>query len=118
MREASKGHLAMLCFSALVAGSFSLGGLAANEIAPAALQVVRFFLAALLTGGLALASGRIRRAHFDAPWRYFVLAGLFGTYFVLMFEGLKTAAPVSAAAVFTLIPIMAAGFGFLCYASS
>ena len=113
MREASKGHLAMLCFSALVAGSFSLGGLAANEIAPAALQVVRFILAALLTGGLALASGRIRRAHFDAPWRYFVLAGLFGTYFVLMFEGLKTAAPVSAAAVFTLIPIMAAGFGFL-----
>jgi drug/metabolite transporter (DMT)-like permease len=30
-----------------------------------------------------------------------------------MFEGLKTAPPVSAAAVFTLTPIMTAGFGFL-----
>lgn len=113
MSEAGKGHLAMLVFSALVAGSFSLGALAANEIAPSALQVARFLLAAIGTGMLALASGRIRRAHLSAPWRYFVLAGLFGTYFVLMFEGLKTAAPVSTAAVFTLIPIMAAGFGFL-----
>lgn len=113
MSESGKGHLAMLLFSALVAGSFSLGALAANEIAPSALQTARFLLAAIGTGILALASGRVRREHLNAPWRYFVLAGLFGTYFVLMFEGLKTAAPVSTAAVFTLIPIMAAGFGFL-----
>lgn len=113
MTEASKGHLAMLCFSALVAGSFSLGGLVANEIAPTALQAARFLLAATLTGAVAIATGRIRRAHLAAPWRYFVLAGFFATYFVLMFEGLKTAAPVSAAAVFTLTPIIAAGFGYL-----
>ncbi|TNF19446.1 MAG: DMT family transporter [Rhodobacteraceae bacterium] len=113
MTEAAKGHLAMLTFSAFVAGSFSLGALAANEIAPAALQVARFLLAALVTGLLSLASGQFRREHLDAPWRYFLLAGFFGTYFVLMFEGLKTASPVSTSAVFTLIPIMAAGFGFL-----
>lgn len=40
-----RGHLAMLLFSALVAGSFSLGSLAANEIAPAALNAVRFLIA-------------------------------------------------------------------------
>jgi drug/metabolite transporter (DMT)-like permease len=34
-------------------------------------------------------------------------------YFVLMFEGLKTAAAVPTAAVFTLTPVMAAGFGWL-----
>lgn len=113
MTEATRGHLAMLLFSALVAGSFSLGVLAANEIAPAALQAARFLVAAVLTGLLAVATGRLRRAHFHAPWRYFVLAAFFGTYFVLMFEGLKTAAPVSAAAVFTLTPVMAAGFGYL-----
>jgi drug/metabolite transporter (DMT)-like permease len=60
-----------------------------------------------------VASGRITRAAWRAPWRYFVLGGLFGCYFVLMFEGLKTAPPVSAAAVFTLTPVMAAGFGWL-----
>ncbi|MGY3437518.1 MULTISPECIES: DMT family transporter [unclassified Marinovum] len=113
MTEATRGHLAMLLFSAMVAGSFSLGVLAANEIAPAALQAARFLMAALVTGMLAVATGRLRRAHFNAPWRYFVLAAFFGTYFVLMFEGLKTAAPVSAAAVFTLTPVMAAGFGYL-----
>jgi drug/metabolite transporter (DMT)-like permease len=42
-----------------------------------------------------------------------VLGGVFAIYFVLMFEGLKTAAPVSTAAVFTLTPLMAAGFGRL-----
>ena len=113
MTEARRGHLAMLCFSAMVAGSFSLGVMIANDIAPAALQAARFALAALLTGTLALALGKVRRAHFAAPWRYVLLAAFFGTYFVLMFEGFKTAAPVSSAAVFTLTPVMAAGFGYL-----
>ena len=113
MTEARRGHLAMLCFSAMVAGSFSLGVMVANDIAPAALQAARFALAALLTGTLALALGKVRRAHFAAPWRYVLLAAFFGTYFVLMFEGFKTAAPVSSAAVFTLTPVMAAGFGYL-----
>ena len=39
------GHLAMLCFSVLVAGSFALGVLAANDIAPMALNAVRFWIA-------------------------------------------------------------------------
>ncbi|HCE70317.1 MAG TPA: EamA family transporter, partial [Ruegeria sp.] len=33
--------------------------------------------------------------------------------FVLMFEGLKTAPPVSAAAVFTLTPVLSAVAGWL-----
>ncbi|QBF29971.1 DMT family transporter [Thalassococcus sp. S3] len=108
-----QGHAAMLLFSALVAGSFSLGALAANEIAPTALNAARFGIAALVIGVAALATSGLRAQHFVAPWRYLVLGGLFATYFVLMFEGLKTAAPVSAAAVFTLTPVMAAGFGWL-----
>ena len=42
-----------------------------------------------------------------------MLGGLFAIYFILMFEGLKTAPPVAAAAVFTLTPVMSAGFGWL-----
>jgi drug/metabolite transporter (DMT)-like permease len=110
---ASRGHLAMLTFSALVAGSFSLGGMVANDIAPAALNAVRFFLAAVIMGGLVMVTGGFSRASVRAPWRYLLLGGLFGAYFVLMFEGLKTAPPVSAAAVFTLIPIMTAVLGWV-----
>jgi drug/metabolite transporter (DMT)-like permease len=111
--QPARGHLAMLAFSALVAGSFSLGGMAAPHIDPGALSVVRFVLAGVLVGTAAVATTGISRRTWDAPWRYLVLGGLLAAYFVLMFEGLKTAPPVSAAAVFTLTPIMAAGFGWL-----
>ncbi len=107
------GHLAMLAFSALVAGSFSLGSLAAPLIDPAALSAVRFFLAGGVIGAVALATEGLPRSAARAPWRYGVLGGLLAIYFVAMFEGLKSAPPVPAAAVFTLTPVMAAGFGWL-----
>lgn len=112
MSPALQGHAAMLCFSALVAGSFSLGAMAANEISPAALNAARFLLAACIIGAVVLARGGLRRSAFQAPWRYPLLGGLFAVYFVLMFEGLKTAPPVSAAAVFTLTPVLSGLFGW------
>ena len=111
--EARTGHLAMLAFSALVAGSFSLGGQVANEIAPAALNAVRFVIAMVVVGVWAGLRGGLTLSAARAPWRYLILGGLFATYMVTMFEGLKTAEPVSAAAVFTLTPVMSAGFGFV-----
>ncbi len=113
MVPARAGHLAMLLFSLLVAGSFALGALAANQISPTALNAVRFWIAVVIIGVAALATTGLPRSAAVAPWRYVVLAGFFTTYFVLMFEGLKTAAPVSAAAVFTLTPILSAGFGYI-----
>jgi drug/metabolite transporter (DMT)-like permease len=110
---AQRGHLAMLAFSALVAGAFSLGVLAAPFVDPGALSALRFALAGLLVGIAALVTTGLPRSAWVAPWRYLVLGGLLASYFVLMFEGLKTAQPVSAAAVFTLTPVMAAGFGWL-----
>jgi drug/metabolite transporter (DMT)-like permease len=103
----------MLAFSALVAGSFSLGALAAPHVDPAAFSALRFLLAGVLVGMAAFATTGLPRSAWVAPWRYLVLGGLLAAYFVLMFEGLKTAKPVSAAAVFTLTPVLAAGFGWL-----
>ncbi|MEX0339833.1 MAG: DMT family transporter [Arenibacterium sp.] len=113
MSAGLRGHLAMLAFSALVAGSFSLGSIVANDVAPAALTAIRFAIAAFVIGIAALATTGLPRTAWAAPWRYVVLGGVFATYFVLMFYGLQTAPPVSAAAVFTLTPILAAGFGWL-----
>lgn len=112
LTQGQRAHLAMLTFSALVAGSFSLGHLAAPFIAPEAMTVGRFCLSALLVGGAAALSRGIPREALNAAWRYGVLGGLMGIYFVLMFEGLKTAGAVSMAAVFTLTPLMSAGFGW------
>ena len=111
--DAMRGHAAMLLFSVLVAGSFSLGSIAAPLIEPTALNAVRFFIAAAIIGTLVLFGPGIKREHLEAPWRYLMMGGLFAIYFVLMFEGLKLAPPVSTSAVFTLTPVMSAGFGWL-----
>jgi len=103
----------MLAFSALVAGSFSLGAMAARFVSPSALTVARFALAGSLVGAAAFLTVGVPRRTWVAPWRYAVLGALLAAYFVLMFWGLQTAAAVPTAAVFTLTPVMAAGFGWL-----
>jgi drug/metabolite transporter (DMT)-like permease len=110
---ALRGHAAMLAFSAAVAGSFSLGARAAPLIDPAAITALRFPIGAVILAVAARATGRLSVSDFRAPWRYLVLGGLMAIYFVLMFEGLRTAAPIPTAAVFTLTPVIAAGFGWL-----
>lgn len=107
------GHLAMLLFALLIAGSFSIGDQAAPHIAPAALNSVRFFLAALLMGIATFAVTGKKPGWPRAPWRFAVLGGLMAVYFVLMFVALQITGPVSTGAVFTLIPLMSAGFGWL-----
>lgn len=111
--QQSLGHLAMLLFSVAVAGSFSLGVMVANLADPKAITFARFVIAACIIAAAVWAGPGFRRSDFKAPWRYLVLGGLFTFYFVLMFEGLKTAPPVSASAVFTLTPMISAIFGYV-----
>ena len=113
MEKEAQGHLAMLLFSALVAGSFALGGMVANLIDPQALTTFRFLLAAILLSGIIWARGEFRSSYTVAPWRYLLLGAPMAIYFVTMFEALKTATPVSTAAVFTLTPHLSACFGWL-----
>jgi drug/metabolite transporter (DMT)-like permease len=111
--EKMLGHAAALLFSVLIAGSFSIGHLAAPHIGAAALSALRFAIAFALMFGLLLAMRRGRVAVPTGPWRYAILGGLMGTYFVTMFVALKITAPVTTGAMFTLIPLMSAGFGLL-----
>jgi len=85
----------------------------ANDISPIALTAVRFGLAACIMGLIAFFTGAITQSAMQASWRYFILGGTFGIYFILMFEGLKSATPISAAAVFTLMPAMSSCLGFI-----
>ncbi len=107
-RAAWQGHMAMFAFALLVAGSFSLGGLIANDIAPSVLIFLRFALGACIMAALVLATQGHAALRLAAPWRFLLLGAIFASYFLAMFEALKTAAPVSLAAVFTLTPLMTA----------
>ncbi|MEL7025997.1 MAG: DMT family transporter [Pseudomonadota bacterium] len=103
----------MLTFSALVAGSFSLGRLATPEIDPSAFMAARFFFAAVLLGlAVWLTMGR-SALRFPSPWRYTILGALYAGYFVGMFWALRYGEPVSLAAVFTLTPILAGIAGWI-----
>lgn len=108
-----QGHLAMLLFSALVAGSFSLGGMAAPLIDPQAFMAARFLLAAALLALVVRVTMGPGRLKFRQPWRYAVLGALYAGYFVGMFWALRFAEPVSLAAVFTLTPILAGLAGWV-----
>jgi hypothetical protein len=77
------------------------------------MTLARFLLAAAVMALLVKLGPGFRRAHLHAPWRWGLLGGIYAIYFVLMFEGLKTASSVSTAAVFTLSPLLSAGFGWL-----
>jgi drug/metabolite transporter (DMT)-like permease len=116
-REKLLGHLAMLAFALLVAGSFSLGARSAPHIGPVALNAVRFVVGVAIMAGAALYMLRNSGVRLFAPpsgaWRYLVLGGLMAIYFVTMFVALGITSPVSTGAVFTLIPFMSAGFGFI-----
>ena len=103
----------MLLFSMGIAGSFSLGGLIANEISPVSLNAVRFALASIVVGVAVFSLGMVQKKHAAAPWRYLLTGTLMSIYFVLMFEGLKTATAVSTSAVFTLAPLISACFGWI-----
>jgi len=106
------GHLAMILFAALISASFSLGGMAVPHIGPAALNAVRFLLASLVMAAVALVFFRHLPMPHRAPWRFGVIGMLMAIYFITMFTALKLTTPVSTGAVFTLIPIMSAGFGY------
>ena len=112
-RQKILGHLAGLLFAILIAGSFSIGHLAAPHITPAALNAVRFVFAVCILLTVFVAVHRKRPSWPEAPWRFFILGGLMATYFVLMFVALRITDPVSTGAVFTLIPLMSAGFGWI-----
>ena len=112
-RQRLLGHLAALAFAALVAGSFSLGDLAAPHLAPAALNAVRYLIALLVMLAVYLTLFRSVPPPPTAIWRYLILGGLMATFLVLMFVALQISTPVSTGTVFTLIPLMSTGFGWL-----
>lgn len=110
VRTTVTAHLAMLCYALLIAGSFSFGAIAAPHVPPAVLNAIRFLAATVLMGGVLVLSGGGRTMP-AASWRFLILGGLMGAYFVSMFVALRITDPVSTGAVFTLIPLLAAIFG-------
>lgn len=108
------GHVAMFAFAALVAASYSIGAVAAPLVDPAALNAMRFVIGTAMMGAALLALLGPRGFRFpQASWRFLVLGALMAVFMLTMFTALQFTGPVSTGAVFTLMPLMSAGFGWL-----
>jgi len=109
---AGAAHGAMLLFTGLVATTFTVGGLIANELAPEPLNFLRMLLAAAIFTGLVAATEGLQRPGLADLARYFTIAFTLVVFFVTMFVALRLTDPVSLGAVFTLVPLMSALIGW------
>ena len=111
-RSRAIGHLSMFAFSALVAFSFTFGGAIADDVDPAVLTAMRFVIAALVMGLVAVAArnGALRLNRHN--WQWLAIGGCMAVYFITMFEALRHTTPLATSAVFTMTPLLAAGFGY------
>ena len=109
-REKLKGHLAMLLFAVLIAGSFSFGGLAARTMEAEPLTLWRYMLTIAVMAALAFGVFRVPAVWPKQIWRFLLLGGLIAIYMLTMFMALEFTSPIATGAVFTLMPLMSAGF--------
>ncbi len=109
-REKLKGHLAMLLFAVLIAGSFSFGGLAARYMEAEPLMLWRYIMTIAVMAALAFGVFRVPARFPREAWRFLLLGGLIAIYMLTMFMALEFTSPVATGAVFTLMPLLSAAF--------
>jgi drug/metabolite transporter (DMT)-like permease len=102
----------MLLFAALIAGSFSFGGMAARHLNAGPLTLMRYLMTVAVMGALTFWVLRVPFALPRATWRFAILGGLIATYMLTMFIALEFTSPVQTGAVFTLMPLISAAFAF------
>ncbi|MCF3641435.1 DMT family transporter [Rhizobium sp. TRM95111] len=112
-REKLRGHLAMLLFAVLIAGSFSFGGMAAQFMEAEPLTLWRYLMTSVVMGIMAFAIFRMPTKRPRQTYRFAVLGGLIAIYMLTMFTALEYTDPVSTGAVFTLMPLLSAGFALV-----
>jgi drug/metabolite transporter (DMT)-like permease len=106
-------HLAMLCFALLISGSFSFGGIAAQHISSEAMNALRYILSVVVMWIFATRIMKVRLTIPKEPWRYAILGLLMAVYMFTMFKALQITSPVQTGALFTLMPLISAGFAWL-----
>lgn len=112
-REKLLAHLAMLLFAVIIAGSYSVGAIATRHMDPAPLQTLRYGVTVLLMAILCFGVLRMPLRLPARPGRFLVLGLLMGTYMLTLFTALQFTSPVATGAIFTIMPLMAAGFAWL-----
>ncbi|MDH3232407.1 MAG: DMT family transporter [Alphaproteobacteria bacterium] len=98
-------HLALLLNTFLVSTSFPVGAAITGALEPAALNCVRFGMAAAVFAVLVTLRGEWRRPRLRDGLRYLLLAGSLVGFFVAMFAALRLTSAINTSSLFTLVPL-------------
>lgn len=101
-------HMVMLLNVSLVSTSFPVGAAITNALEPAALNCVRFAIAAAVFAVLLTAMRAWRRPSWRDGLRYLILAAALVGFFTAMFAALRLTSAINTAALFTLVPLFSA----------
>jgi len=102
----------LLLYSFLIATSFPVGAIVANDIDPAALTAKRFFAASVIFLVILVATKQFRKPSIGLLMYAALLGSVMAIFFSLMFVALKSASALSTGAIFTLTPLLALIAGY------
>ena len=108
-----RAHGVMLFYTFLISTSFPLGRMVALEVDPFVVTFLRFGLGAIAFGIVLGLGGGLRWPTPRSLLRYGIIASLMAVFFVAMFEALRTVDPLSAGAIFTLLPLISSGYALV-----
>ena len=113
-----QAHGVLLLYTLLISLSFPLGRLVAAEVDPFVVTFLRFAMGAAVYGAVLGARSDWARSGWARPGpgallRYGAVATPMAVFFIAMFEALRWADPLSAGAIFTLLPLISAGYALV-----
>ena len=112
MQGSAGTHLVMVLNTVLVSTSFPIGAAITHALEPAALNCVRFGLAASVFAVLLTLRGEWRRPSLRDGLRYFLLACCLVGFFVAMFAALRLTTAINTSSLFTLVPLFSAAIAW------
>ena len=111
--EIRRANAAMLLYAFLVSTSFPVVAAITHGLEPEVMTFLRFCFATLVLGSILGLRGELSLPGPGALLRYAAISLAIVLFFISMFEALRWTDPLSTGALFTLVPLMAAGFAFL-----
>lgn len=108
-----RGHALMALTTVLVATSFPVGAAITHGLDPLVLTLLRFSLAAVLFAPIVVWRYGLKLPSVGDLARYSVLGACMVGFFWGMFAALRHTSALNTATIFTLLPLITAGFAFL-----
>ncbi len=110
--EIRRANAAMLLYAFLVSTSFPVVAAITEGLDPTVMTLLRFCMATAVLAVVFGPRGELHWPGLGALLRYAAIGLCMVLFFVAMFEALRWTDPLSTGALFTLLPLMAAGFAF------